>query len=101
MRTLLTGFLTGFVAAQVFVVLMLGFDVGMLGSRIGAASNPLLPLGLLAGALGALVGTAACATAFALPHSEGSAPAPRVSRGLPAHRPVRALAIATIGRYWD
>ena len=101
MRSMFAGFLTGFMAAQVFLVLMLAFDIGALGSRIGAAANPLLPLGLMAGALGTLVGTAAGATATALPRNTGPLPDGHRTRPIPALRSVRAHATATIRRYWD
>ena len=75
MRTLITGFATGFAAAQAFLVGLVALDLGGFGSLLAAASEPWLPLGLLSVALGGLVGAAASVTAFVLPPPPPSQPA--------------------------
>lgn len=82
MSRLLEGFLSGWVAAQLFLCALLAADIGDIRTLIAASDAPWLPIAMLSLSLGALVGAASMATAFALCRNEGAGtevPAPMLS----------------------
>lgn len=78
----LISFLSGWVAAQLFLCALLVADIGDIRSLIVASDTPWLPIAMLSLSLGALVGAASIGTALALDRNERAgtrAPAPMLS----------------------
>lgn len=74
----LISFVSGWVAAQLFLCALLAADIGAMHSLIIASDAPWLPIAMLSLSLGALVGAASVGTAFALGRNE------RAGTGAPA-----------------
>lgn len=82
MSRLLVSFLSGWVAAQLFLCGLLALDIGAMRTLIAASDAPWLPIAMLSLSLGALVGAGSVGTAFDLGRNEKAGtdvPAPMLS----------------------